>query len=333
MKRYEGKVKCIYIDPPYNTGNDSFNYNYNFNHSSWLTFMKNRLELARKLLREDGVIFVQCDDNEQAYLKVLMDEVFGRENFVENLIVNSAPAGTQSSNNFARQHSYARVYQKTNKFNVYNSQLSKDEITKKYINEDKKGKFYIERIWKRGIGGRKEDVPSLHFPVYFNIKNNDILVDDEINNMINQKDYIKIIPYQTKGVLGRWTWSKETMKEKRDFLIVKMVAGEYKLHKKVYSYEEKGIKPYTIISSSIGRTEIGSLEIKNVLGKKAFNYPKPESLIKHFLQISTQPNDLVLDFHLGSGTTAAVAHKMNRRYIGIEQMDYIEDVTVECLKK
>ncbi|EGF14211.1 type III restriction/modification enzyme [Dialister micraerophilus DSM 19965] len=89
LKRYEGKVKCIYIDPPYNTGNDSFNYNDNFNHSTWLTFMKNRLELARKLLRDDGVIFVQCDDNEQAYLKVLMDDIFGKENFVNNIAVKN----------------------------------------------------------------------------------------------------------------------------------------------------------------------------------------------------------------------------------------------------
>ncbi|UWV83671.1 DNA methyltransferase [Mycoplasmopsis felis] len=87
LKRYEGKVKCIYIDPPYNTGNDSFNYNDSFNHSTWLVFMKNRLELARRLLSEDGVIFVQCDDNEQAYLKVLMDDIFGRQN-TETLIWN-----------------------------------------------------------------------------------------------------------------------------------------------------------------------------------------------------------------------------------------------------
>ena len=92
LKRYEGKVKCIYIDPPYNTGNDSFNYNDNFNHSTWLTFMKNRLELARKLLRDDGVIFVKCDDNEQAYLKVLMDDIFGKENFVNNIAVKMSPS-------------------------------------------------------------------------------------------------------------------------------------------------------------------------------------------------------------------------------------------------
>nr|WP_308435698.1 site-specific DNA-methyltransferase [Mycoplasmopsis bovis] len=84
LKRYEGKVKCIYIDPPYNTGNDSFNYNDKFNHSSWLVFMKNRLELAKRLLRDDGVIFVQCDDNEQAYLKVLMDEIFEKNNHYGN---------------------------------------------------------------------------------------------------------------------------------------------------------------------------------------------------------------------------------------------------------
>ncbi|WP_229770927.1 DNA methyltransferase [Campylobacter portucalensis] len=93
--------------------------------------------------------------------------------------------------------------------------------------------------------------------------------------------------------------------------MVKLVAGEYKLHKKVYSFEEQGTKLYAIIPASIGRTEIGSIEIKNILNRKAFNYPKPEPLIKYFIEISTQPNDIVMDFFLGSGTTAAVAHKMN----------------------
>lgn len=131
-----------------------------------------------------------------------MDEIFGRENFVKNLIVNLAPAGTQSSNNFAKQHSYALIYQKTSKFSVYNIKLSKDEINKKYINEDKNGKFYTERIWKRGIGGRKEDVSSLHFSVYFNKENNEILIDDEINNVTNQKKLHKNHPLLNKGRFG-----------------------------------------------------------------------------------------------------------------------------------
>lgn len=330
--KYAKQVKLIYIDPPYNTGNDSFKYNDKFNHSTWLTFMKNRLEIAKEFLRDDGVIFVQCDDNEQAYLKVLMDEIFGRENFVACVVINSAPAGTQSSAKFAVQHSFCLVYQKSNDFSTIGVQRTDKEKDKKYNQIDSGGRFYVERLWKRGVGGLKEDVPSLHFPVYYDKGTDTIVLEDEIKQA-KVKEYIKIIPFQTKGVLGRWTWSKETMREKRNLLKVKLVAGEYKLHKKVYESEEKGKKPNTIIGSNIGRTEIGSLEVKEVMGYKAFSYPKSEQLLKHIIEISTNPNDLVLDFFAGSGTTLAVAHKMGRRWIGIEQMDYIQSVTKERLKK
>lgn len=325
------KVKLIYIDPPYNTGNDSFNYNDRFNHSTWLTFMKNRLEIARELLRDDGVIFVQCDDNEQAYLKVLMDEIFGRENFVCNFVCIVAPAGTQSSVFVAQQHNYCLVYAKNKShsilFNIINTE---QELKEKYKEKDEYGFYYSERLWKRGQGGKKEDVPSLHFPVYYDEIQNKIYIDNETKNV---KNLIKIIPYQTKGVLGRWTWSKEKMLNEKYKLIVRKVNNEYVLHKKNYMQDDKGRLPYSVITSDIARTEIGSLEIKEIFNDKVFDYPKSEKFLKRIIEISTQENDLVLDFFAGSGTTLAVAHKMKRRYIGIEQMDYIESITKERLKK
>ena len=112
LKRYEGKVKCIYIDPPYNTGNDSFKYNDRFNHSTWLVFMKNRLELAKRLLSDDGVIFVQCDDNEQAYLKVLMDDILGRDNFVNSII----PQMSNLSGNKIEHAIQGRKFPKTKEY-------------------------------------------------------------------------------------------------------------------------------------------------------------------------------------------------------------------------
>lgn len=327
----QNKVKLIYIDPPYNTGSDSFNYNDRFNHSSWLTFMKNRLEIARELLRDDGVIFVQCDDNEQAYLKVLMDEIFGRENFVSCFVCVSAPAGTQSSVFVAQQHNYCLSYAKNkNSLKLFNIKLTEQELKEKYKEKDEYGNFYSERIWKRGEGGRMEDVPSLHFPVYYDKEQDKIFIDDENSNT---KNLIKIIPYQTKGVLGRWTWSREKMKNERHKLRVKIVNNEYVLHKKLYSHEDKGKLPNSIITSDIARTELGSLEIKEIFNDKVFSYPKSEKLLQYILEISTNENDLVLDFFAGSGTTLAVAHKMKRRYIGIEQMEYIKSITKERLKK
>ncbi|MCL9819183.1 site-specific DNA-methyltransferase [Helicobacter colisuis] len=344
---YSEKIKMIYIDPPYNTKNDNFIYPDNFRkdykailqevglleiddegnevesetlqffkniqstrtHSGWLSFMLPRLKLARDLLREDGVIFISIDDNEQANLKLLCDEIFGEENFVACMVVESAPAGTQSSNFMAQQHSYCLVYGKSLTENTLTKiMLSKSELEKKYIEQDEFGSFYIERLWKRGIGGRKEDVPSLHFPVYFDENKNEIYIDEEGKGL---KNLIKIIPYQVAGVLGRWTWSKDKMKAERHKLIVKKVNGEYKLHKKQYKEDETGKLPNSIIKSELARTELGSLELKDIMGEKIFDYPKSVKFIQFLLNFSTSDSDIILDFFAGSGTTAQAVMELN----------------------
>lgn len=344
---YSEKIKMIYIDPPYNTKNDNFIYPDNFRkdykailqevglleiddegnevesetlqffkniqgsrtHSGWLSFMLPRLKLARDLLREDGVIFISIDDNEQANLKILCDEIFGEENFVACMVVESAPAGTQSSNFIAQQHSYCLVYGKSLTENTLTKiMLSKSELEKKYIEQDEFGSFYIERLWKRGIGGRKEDVPSLHFPVYFDENKNEIYIDEEGKGL---KNLIKIIPYQVAEVLGRWTWSKDKMKTERHKLIVKKVNGEYKLHKKQYKEDETGKLPNSIIKSELGRTELGSLELKEIMGEKVFDYPKSVKFIQFLLKFSTSGSDIILDFFAGSGTTAQAVMELN----------------------
>ncbi|MFP6254562.1 site-specific DNA-methyltransferase [Helicobacter pylori] len=346
---YSEKIKMIYIDPPYNTQNENFIYPDNFRqdyqkilrevglmeidengkeieseslkffkntqgsgtHSGWLSFMLPRLKLARDLLKEDGVIFISIDDNECANLKILCDEIFGEDNFVACIIAESAPAGTQSSNFIAQQHSYCLVYGKYINDNSFIKQkLTDEQLNKKYTEEDEYGKFYIERLWKRGIGGKKEDVPSLHFPVYYDEANNKIYIDEEVKSKNN---LIKIIPYQVVGVLGRWTWSKEKMINERHKLIVKKVNGEWKLHKKQYKQDEMGKLPNSIIKSELARTELGSLELKKIMGEKVFDYPKSTKLMKHLISISTSTNsnDIILDFFAGSGTTAHAVMELN----------------------
>ena len=338
---YLNKIKMIYIDPPYNTGSD-FVYNDDFAssadeylqnsksydedgnrmvqnlesngrfHSDWLSMMYPRLKLARDLLTDDGVIFISIDDNEQANLKKICDEIFGEQNFVANLIIVSAPAGTQSSVDFAVQQSYCLVYRKSVNFKILNIELNENEVSNKYsYGKDSLGRFYIERLWKRGIGGKMEDVPSLHFPVYYDPNTNNILIDKEIEDMKDINSYVKIIPYQTTGVLGRWTWSREKMIAEKDHLIVVKIAGEYKLHKKVYESEEKGKRPYTIIDSKIGRTELGSLEIKQLFENKVFDYPKFSGLIKYFISLQNNKDDTILDFFSGSATTAHAVMQLN----------------------
>lgn len=340
QKSYQNKIKMIYIDPPYNTGKD-FVYKDNFRdsignyekitgqidedgnrtdtnketngrfHSDWLTMMYPRLYLAKNLLKDDGVIFVSIDDHEVHNLRKIMDDIFGEENFVAQFVTNSAPAGTQSSIYVAQQHSYCLTYKKSNKFITNKINLSSDEIDKKYTEEDEFGRYYIERLWKRGIGGKKEDVPSLHFPVYYDKKNNKIFIDDEAKD---NKNLIKIIPYQTKGVLGRWTWSRTKMRNEKEKLIIKLISGEYKLHKKSYLSEANGKLPYTIVGANIARTELGSLELKNILSSKVFDYPKHSKFIQYFINFSTNKdsNDIILDFFAGSGTTAHAVLDLNK---------------------
>ncbi|MGN8414838.1 DNA methyltransferase [Helicobacter pylori] len=268
-KKFAKKVKCIYIDPPYNTGNDSFNYNDNFNHSSWLVFMKNRLEAAREFLSDDGSIYINLDYNEVHYCKVLMDEIFGVENFQREIIwrIGWLSGYKTSINNFIRNHDTILFYSKN---------ADKLFFNKKYIeNKDFKELIKIEKIQS-------------------NLDN--LGIDRE-----KQKKIIKIINHETRP-------------------------ERYPLEDIWNGNEYDDLNSIAIVSYS-GET------VSKMLGTEEIKGQKSEKLIQRILEVSTNENDLVLDFFAGSGTTCAVAHKMKRRYIGIEQMDYIETITKERLKK
>ncbi|WP_270979847.1 site-specific DNA-methyltransferase [Campylobacter helveticus] len=310
-KKFANKVKLIYIDPPYNTGNDSFNYNDNFNHSTWLTFMKNRLEIARDFLRDDGVIFIQCDDNEQAYLKVLMDEIFGRENFVANIIWRKKSGGGQDSINFVREHEHILCYKKKD-WQIVENEVEQDENDFNKIINDKKAK--ILKLEKWGVGALREDAPSL----YYHIKDP------------NGKDFYPIAP---NGKAGRWRKKPENL-DKEHIFWQENSKGRLTPYEVIYFNEvqdkSKIIKTRTIWLDD-GNTTQATKETQTL--STPFSTPKPEALLKRIIEISTNENDLVMDFFAGSGTTLAVAMKMKRRFIGIEQMEYIESITKERLKK
>lgn len=249
-KEFAGKVKLIYIDPPYNTGNDGFKYNDSFNHSTWLTFMKNRLQIAKDLLSVDGSIFIQLDNNETHYAKILLDEIFGRKHFQREIIwrLDGLSGYKSLINSFVRGHETILFYSKSQEFSF--------------------NKLYL--------------------------------------------------PYNEKQI-KRFSAIDESGRR------YKTLAGDRRL----YLDEAKGI-PLSDVWSDIAsfQTVVNSPEIiKNFVGQK------PEKLIERIITSITQENDIVLDYHLGTGTTAVVAHKMNRQYIGVEQMDYIETVAVERLKK
>ena len=266
-----GQVKLIYIDPPYNTGNDSFNYNDKFNHSAWLCFMKNRLEIAKEFLRDDGVIFVQCDDNEQAYLKVLMDEIFGRENFVRQIIWRIGwVSGFKTTAHIVRNHDTILMYAK----NIDTLQINKIYNSK----EDYQERFNDEN--KRNIIAKMLDLN---------------LNKEQANDLM---EYICNIGMPEKYPLES-TWNC-SIYDKLNSIAIVSFSGE---------------------------------KISKMLKTTEFAGQKSEALLKRIIEISTQENDLVMDFFAGSGTTLAVAHKMKRRYVGIEQMDYVKSITKERLKK
>ncbi|WQV64329.1 site-specific DNA-methyltransferase [Helicobacter pylori] len=318
-KKFAKQVKCIYIDPPYNTGNDSFNYNDNFNHSSWLVFMKNRLEAAREFLSDDGVIFVQCDDNEQAYLKVLMDEIFGRENFIACFVWE------KTSNSLSRiriKTEYILCYEKTKFGLIFNGDMAEEGQDFPILNE-----VNVKR--------------TLQFPpnsIYF--KTFKGVIKPTRFNKMELIDDLRIVNKTNSNMVRinakfKWTQDKldDEIKEGTTFVIK---SDEFSMR-----YIRKGdreVKASNVFNAECGVTTNikATSEIKVLFANSntdLFSTPKPEALISRILEISTNENDLVLDFFAGSGTTCAVAHKMKRRYIGIEQMDYIETITKERLKK
>ncbi|GAA9026350.1 site-specific DNA-methyltransferase [Helicobacter pylori] len=268
-KKFAKQVKCIYIDPPYNTGNDSFNYNDNFNHSSWLVFMKNRLEVAREFLSDDGSIYINLDYNEVHYCKVLMDEIFKRENFRSEIIwrMGFLSGYKTAAKKYIRNHDTILFYSKSDNY-LFN---------KTYI----ENKDFLQLLTKNEV---QNAFKKFSFPQE--------KVDDFLT-FINHENRGEKYPLEDTWNSNKWD----------------------KLNS-------------IAIDSSVSR-----VDETIVIDDENFKGQKPESLIQRILEVSTNENDLVLDFFAGSGTTCAVAHKMKRRYIGIEQMDYIETITKERLKK
>lgn len=305
-ERYTGKVKLIYLDPPYNTGHDSFIYNDSFNQSTWLTFMKNRLEIAKKLLKDTGTIWVNIDQNEAAYLKVLMDQIFERQNYITDVIWNHAKQSKNDEKYFANHYNDLLVYAKQKSFidGFLQPRSSKDNKAYKNPDNDPKG------LWRAG------DVRS---PSYRKNLCYSIMAPNG-----------KIIESPKNG----WRWSKDTLKGKIDSGEIIYKADFSGIIRKIYLKDQKGRMPENLwYGEDVGTSREANTEIKKLFGKVVFDTPKPEKLLYRLLSIGSQKNDIILDFFIGSGTTLAVAMKMHRHFIGVEQMDYINTVSVSRLQK
>lgn len=331
-QRFRGKVKLIYIDPPYNTKGDAntFTYNNTFNHSSWLTFMENRLRISKDLLRSDGVITIAIDDEEQAYLKVLCDGIFGQDNFIGCLIVQIKPSGRTNDAYFATCHEYVLCYAK-NKDNVDINFLPLSTEQKKQYKEGEGENLYKWRDFLRTGGySTPEERPNSYYPIYYNSLTNQISLEEKEN-------WIKILPIDSEGRHRVWRKTPESLQVHLNADEIKIVQnkGNYKV--KIIDRVKCGIRPKSIwIDSKYDAASHGTKLLKKIFGgEKLFSFPKSLYAVKDVISLFTdsEENDIILDYFAGSGTTAHAVIELNkedggnRKFIMCEQMDYIKSVT------
>ena len=318
---HAGKVDVIYIDPPYNTGHKDFAYNDSYvdaedeyRHSKWLYFMAKRLKIAKSLLKDTGVIFISIDDNEQAQLKMLCMEIFGSRNFLQQIIVESNPRGSQSSKYFANTHEYLFVFSKIPNPDISFGHQKGEDALSEYPFEDEKGRYRLLGLRQRGGAWRKEDRPMLHYPIYVNP------ATGEVSLTQSSEFSIEVIPQRPTGELGRWTWSPQKLsKQKNEIVGVKVNEGpdrdKWDIARKNYLASVSGEIRTTKVKSLWIEKEInyqnGGSEVKEIIGDGLFAYPKPLFLLRKILSCCTKQESIILDFFAGSGTTLHAAMLLN----------------------
>lgn len=331
---YSESIKCIYIDPPYNTGSDGFVYNDNFNytseqlqnrlgiseesatrilemttkgsasHSAWLAFMYPRLMLARDLMTKDGVIFISIDDNEQANLKLLCDYIFGEENFISLFTIKSNPKGRQSDSFCASVHDYVLVYA----FDIENVSWKGATLTDKqrgeykYTDEDGR-KYRLLGLRQRGVASLREDRPDMFFPIYVNPDTKEVSLE-------YSDGWHTIIPKKSDGREGRWMWGRNKCIVEINRLVPRWVKKREEFDIDIKDYlsdgddKERTSKLKTIWDDKQFSNEVGTRETTSILKADVASYPKSTALLKALIQTVVKDGDVVLDFFAGSGSTA-----------------------------
>jgi len=357
LPTYAGKVKCIYIDPPYNTGNEHWTYNDNVNspmmqewlgkevdredltrHDKWLCMMMPRLKLLKELLAKDGVIFVSIDDNEQHKLRVLMDEVFGESNFIAQLAVQLNPRGRHLDEFIARTHEHVVIYANdVNRSSTMGGLAKEGAMVEEYDQEDKRGKYRALGLRNRNQSFNPTTRPTLFFPLYVDAATGKVSVEKKGAF----KD--KVMPVASDGTETCWTWSpKKIIAENELLFATKMKDGTWRVFRKDYLFDEEGNQAETLakslwIDKDINNDE-GRKALKDLLGESALDFPKSHFLVEKIIKLSTGLDDLILDSFAGSGTTAHAVLKLNkedggnRRFILVEMEDYADTITAERVR-
>ena len=310
-QEFAGKVKCVFIDPPYNTGSAFEHYDDGVEHSIWLSLMRERLELLRRLLSDEGSLWITIDDNEAHYLKVICDEIFGRDCFVSSIVWRSTDNSNNDAKQFSADHNYILIYSKKADWRPI-PQIGDESKRSHFKNPDNDPRG----AW---FDGNPLNSPKPRANLTF--------------------DLIAPNGHVIKPPKNGWRWSKETMAEKIASGEIRFTANNKAIRRRTYLADMKSLPPSSLWADldATGHNRQAKYELKNLFPDRIvsdlFGTPKPERLLKRIFELATNPGDLVLDSFLGSGTTAAAAHKMGRRWIGIELGEHCETHCLPRLKK
>ena len=356
LPKYEGKVDCIYIDPPYNTGNEGWVYNDAVNdprmkkwlgevvgkegedlsrHDKWLCMMYPRLRLLHRLLAPTGVIFISIDDNEVANLTLICDEIFGSSNRVAGVCVGNNQKGRSDAKYFASAHEYLLVYRKTSELKLGGFEPG-DHITSRYRKKDPDGRLWREiDLRKTGSNSRREDRPNMFFPIYWNREHESASVE-------YSKGSIPIFPMMSENEEGRWRWGVESVEGNSDKLFARYMPSkkQWSIFEKDYLDSRDPVTPTTLWLDKAVNSERGSEMLAWIFAKRGvFDYPKPVGYLEMILGLVIPENALILDSFAGAGSSAHAVLNLNkadqqdRKFILIELGDYADSITAERVKR
>ena len=356
---YYEQVKMIYIDPPYNTGSDGFTYQddrkftakelqnligvdaekakrildftqgKSNSHSAWLTFLYPRLYISKQLLKDEGVIFVSIDDNEVTQLRMLMDEVFGEENYIGTFIINSTP-NARDYGHIGKMHEYCIFY--ANKLNKTETNLLEDK-NKRFTFKDEKGGFNVHPLYNSNVAFTPENRENLYYPFYLNPEKQLSELGEEFYeiSLTKNENHIEIYPPKSvkDGVQFVWRWGQPKSLGELNKEIVGYLTEdeEYRIVQKMRT-SEKLIR--SILSDKEFSSRRGTAEVEKIFGKKVFSFPKPIELLNNLIKVATEKDSIVLDFFAGSGTTGDSLFQINsedggnRRFILVQIPELID---------
>jgi len=318
-QEFSGKVKCGFLDPPYNTGSAFEHYDDGVEHSLWLSLMRDRLEIIRRLLSDDGSLWITIDDNEAHYLKVMCDEIFGRNNFLGNVIWEKSDSPRMDADFFSGRHDHLLVYAKERAVTSWNRIIIADDATPDHYDKvDETGrKYYLKPL--RAMGGQGDSRvarPTLYFPLI-------------------APDGSEVYPKRQDGTDGAWRWKRQKIEQEMDRIDWIQGRNGWTPYYRIFADSNTGRPPETIWPhGEVGSNRTSKAEIKALFPDLVpFGTPKPERLLKRAIEIATNPGDLVLDSFAGAGTTGAVAHKMDRRWIMVELGEHCHTHIIPRMQK